>query len=244
VEYYSAESDREAPMFNNVLVGVGDHESWRDAIALAKQLVSGNGRLTVANIYVFEAEPRLSAGYSREVEAAERERAAKLLRIARAEAGMPAAARWRGAPSVGRGLRELADRLEADLLVVGTSRQGLLGRGLRGDTVRAALNGAPCAVAMAPAGYAERPCEIRRVGMSHERSAKQLARNSGSADLLVLGSRAYGPLGRLVDRSRYRKLSRAARCPVLVLPRGVHRLAAAEALLQDGDASLVAAEFS
>jgi nucleotide-binding universal stress UspA family protein len=229
-------------MFNNVVVGVGDHESWRDAIALAKQLLSGNGRLTLANIYVFEAEPRLSAGYGREVEAAERRRAAKLLQRARAEAGMPAAARWRGAASVGRGLRELADRLEADLLVVGMSRQGL-GRALRGDTVRAALNGAPCAVAIAPAGYAERPGEIRRVGMSHERSAKQLARNSGSADLLVVGSRAYGPLGRLVHRGTYRKLLRATRCPLLVLPHGVHRLAAAEALLQDGDASLVAEEF-
>jgi nucleotide-binding universal stress UspA family protein len=225
-------------MFNNVVVGVGDHESWRDAIALAKQLVSGNGRLTLANIYVFETEPRLSAGYSREVEAAERRRAAKLLQSARAEAGMPAAARWRGAPSVGRGLRELADRLEADLLVVGMSRHGS-GRALLGDTMRAALNGAPCAVAIAPAGYAQRACEIRRVGMSHERSAKQLARNSGSADLLVVGSRAYGPLGRLVHRSTYRKLSRAVRCPLLVLPRGVDRLGAAEALLHDRDASVV-----
>jgi nucleotide-binding universal stress UspA family protein len=231
-------------MFNNVVVGVGDHASSYDAIALAKHLVSANGRLTLAHIYVFEAEPRLSAGYSREVEAAERERAAKLLQGARAEAGMPAAARWRGATSVGRGLRELVDRLEADLLVVGMSRQRLLARGLRGDTVRAALSGAPCAVAMAPAGYAQRPREIRRVGMSHERSAKQLARNSGSADLLVVGSRAYGPLGRLVHRSTYRKLSRAAQCPLLVLPRGVHRLAAAEALLHSSDASLVAAEFS
>jgi nucleotide-binding universal stress UspA family protein len=231
-------------MFNNVVVGVGDHESWRDAIALAKRLVSGDGRLTLANIYVFEAEPRLSAGYSREVEAAERERAAKLLQTARAEAGMPVAARWRGAPSVGRGLRELADRLEADLLVIGMSRQGLLGRALLGDTMRAALHGAPCAVAMAPAGYAERACEIRRVAMSHGRSAKQLARNGGSADLLVVGSRVYGPLGRWVHRSTHQKLSRAARCPLLVLPRGVRRLAAAEALLQDRDASLVAAEFS
>ena len=50
-------------MFDNVIVGVGEHESWHDAIALAKQLVSTDGRLTLTNIYVFGAEPRLSGGF-------------------------------------------------------------------------------------------------------------------------------------------------------------------------------------
>ena len=217
-------------MFNNVVVGVGGHESWRDAIALAKQLLSENGRLTLANVFVFGAEPHLSNGYSRDIEALERARAAQLLQGARAVAGIPARARWRGADSVGRGLHELAESLGADLLVVGASQQGLIGRALGADNTRAALNGAPCAVAVAAAGYAQRAGEIRRVRVLGERSAELLVGDGGSADLLVVGSHGRGPLGRLLDGRRYRTLARNVQRPVLVLPRGADPLAAAEAL--------------
>jgi nucleotide-binding universal stress UspA family protein len=217
-------------MFNNVVVGVGGNESWHDAIALARQLLSADGRLTLANIFVFGAEPHLSNGYSRDVEALERARAAELLQRARARVGIPAAARWRGASSVGRGLHELAEALEADLLVVGKSRQGVLGRALLGDNTLAALSRAPCPVAVAPAGYAQRAREIRRVRMFRDRSAEALEPGGRSADLLVVGSNGYGPLGRLLNRSTHRKLARYAQSPLLVLPRRANPLAAAEAL--------------
>jgi len=42
---------------------------------------------------------------------------------------------------------------------------------------------------------------------------------SASVDLLVVGSRGYGPLGRLVHGSTSHRLARLARCPLLVLPR-------------------------
>ena len=64
--------------------------------------------------------------------------------------------RWPSAPSVGRGLHELVEEIHADLLVVGSSRRALLGRAGVGDDTRAALNGAPCAIAIAPAGYGQR----------------------------------------------------------------------------------------
>jgi nucleotide-binding universal stress UspA family protein len=206
-------------MFDNVIVGVGEHESWHDAIALARRLVSDDGRLTLANIYVFAAEPRLSAGYSGEDEAMERRRAAELLQRARAEAGRPAAALWRGAPSVGRGLHELVDQLEADVLVVGMSRKAGLRRLLRGDNARAALNGATCAVAVAPAGYARRVCAIERVGVCYDGSAEELARTGTDIDLLVVGSRGHGRLGRLVRSSKYRTLAGTIECPLLIVPR-------------------------
>jgi nucleotide-binding universal stress UspA family protein len=217
-------------MFSNVVVGVGGNESWYDAIALARGLVCEDGRLTLANVFVFGAEPHLSSGYSRDVEALERARAAELLQRARARVGIPAAARWRGAPSVGRGLHELAEALEADLLVVGMSRRGLLGRALLTDNTLAALNRAPCAVAVAPAGYAHRAREIRRMQVFRERPAHHLAPNGGSADLLVVGSHGYGPLGRLLDWSTRGKLARNAQSPLLVLPRRANPLAVAEAL--------------
>ncbi|MGO9495558.1 MAG: universal stress protein [Solirubrobacteraceae bacterium] len=67
----------------------------------------------------------------------------------RARSGVEAHLRWRQAPSVGQGLQELCEEIGPDLLVVGSSRCGLLGRVLLGDDTRAALTGAPCAIAIA-----------------------------------------------------------------------------------------------
>lgn len=39
------------------------------------------------------------------------------------------------------------------------------------------------------------------------------------ADLLVVGSRSYGPIGRLMHGSTAQQLARTARCPLLVLTR-------------------------
>ena len=48
-----------------------------------------------------------------------------------------------------------------------------------------------------------------------------LSELSGEFDLVVSGSRAYGPLRRTLLGSTTRKLIRASDCPVLVLPRAV-----------------------
>ena len=49
--------------------------------------------------------------------------------------------------------------------------------------------------------------------------AEELAVYSASQDLLVVGSRGYGPVGRLVHGSTSRRLGQTARCPLLVLTR-------------------------
>jgi nucleotide-binding universal stress UspA family protein len=49
--------------------------------------------------------------------------------------------------------------------------------------------------------------------------SEELALFSGSVDLLVIGSRSYGPFGRLIHGSTARRLARTARSPLLVLPR-------------------------
>ena len=48
---------------------------------------------------------------------------------------------------------------------------------------------------------------------------EELTLYSASLDLLVVGSRGYGPLGRLVYGGVAQKLARTARCPLLVLTR-------------------------
>ena len=52
-------------------------------------------------------------------------------------------------------------------------------------------------------------------------ASSQLAEASGEFDLMIAGSRAYGPLRRTLLGSTTRRLIRASACPVLVLPRGL-----------------------
>jgi nucleotide-binding universal stress UspA family protein len=275
-------------VFRNVLVGVDERPGGRDAIALGKDLLARDGELTLVYVHLGEAKP--SRGASPAFEAAEQERARRLLEAARREAGIDAGLAWTGSPSVGRGLHELAERRGADLLVVGSPGHGLFGRVLIRDDTRDALNGAPCAVAVAPAGYSERTWHWREIGVGYDGSpesehalamarrfaaalgvkvsafeaiplprylftgdpapvdksieefvdeardriaalgdvephaaygaaAEELALYSASVELLIVGSRGYGPIGRLVHGSTSQRLAHRARCPLLVLPR-------------------------
>jgi nucleotide-binding universal stress UspA family protein len=275
-------------MFRQIVVGVDEQKGCRDAIAIARRLRASDGELILAHVYT--GDPHVYRGVSAAYEASERERALELLERVRDEAGVQAHVRCCGSRSVGRGLHELCEVIGADLLVVGSSRRGLLGRVLIGDDTRAALNGAPCAIAIAPAAYAAEPPTMREIGVGYDGSpesehavelarilslelgatlsafeaitlpatalstgplpfdemvsklvaeardriaalggvephaaygnaAEELAVYSASLDLLVVGSRGYGPLGRLIHGSVSRELARIARSPLLVLPR-------------------------
>ena len=266
-------------MFKQIVVGVDENDGGRDAIALAKRLLARDGVLTLA--YIFAGDPHVYRGAAAAYEASERERALELLEAARGETGVQANLRWRGSPSVGRGLHELCEAIGADLLVVGSSRRGLLGRVLIGDDTRAALNGAPCAMAIAPANYSRQPVAMREIGVAYNGSpesehaiavarelaaecgaklsafeavslpsyaflsgpmpvdgapeslvddareriaalggvephaayglpVEELALYSASLDLLVVGSRAYGPIGRLIHGSTSQELAASA----------------------------------
>ncbi len=154
----------------------------------------------------------------------------------------------------------------------------------------APLNGAPCAVAVTPTGYARQASTFREIGIAYNGSpesehalavgrwlatesdaklsafeavsvpayqyypgpkeaeeaitalvkdaseriaalggvephaahgvpAEKLALYSASVDLLIVGSRGYGPIGRLIYGSTSQELARTARCPLLVLRR-------------------------
>ena len=297
-------------MFKQIVVGVDETDGGRDAIALAKRLLARDGVLTLA--YIFAGDPRVYRGASAAYEASSRERALELLEAAREESGVQANLRWRGSPSVGRGLHELCEVIGADLLVVGSSRRGLLGRVLIGDDTRAALNGAPCAMAIAPANYSRQPVAMREIGVAYNGSpesehaiavarelaaecgaklsafeavslpsyaflggpmpvdgapeslvddareriaalggvephaayglpVEELALYSASLDLLVVGSRGYGPIGRLIHGSTSQELARSARCPLLVLTRAVRAVESSEAA-EDRRESAVAVE--
>lgn len=275
-------------MFKRIVIGVDEHEGGRDAIALGTNLLAPHGQLTLA--YVYAGDPHIYRSASAAYDAAERERARELLEKTREQAQIEAELRCIGSPSVGRGLHELAERQGADLLVLGSCRRSLIGRVLIGDDTSAALNGAPCAVAIAPAGYLHESPAMREIGVGYDESpesahalelaraladelgaklsafeavslpsgafradptlvrdavdalvddardriaaldrvephaaygqpAEELAVYSASLDLLIIGSRGYGPIGRLIHGSTSQQLARLARCPLLVLTR-------------------------
>jgi hypothetical protein len=60
------------------------------------------------------------------------------------------------------GLHMQAEDMGAELLVIGSSHRGALGRLMLGDDIRETINGAPCHVVVAARGYAAR--EARSTG--------------------------------------------------------------------------------
>ena len=270
-------------MFDQILVGVDGQQGGRDATSLAKELASQRSRITLAYVDIGHATagPGGSSGYSEH-------RALAVLELARKQAEIEASLRHTVAGSVASGLHRLAKELGSDLLVVGSSRRGLLGRVMLGDDARASLRGARCHVAIAPASYASEPHVMREIGVAYNGSAeseqalavarrlaagrgakvsafqavtlpartyltggipdefsaeevveqarrsigrlggvephaafgdpaRELALFSASVSLLVVGSRGYGALGRIVHGAISHDLARDARCPLLVL---------------------------
>ena len=57
----------------------------------------------------------------------------------------------------------------------------------------------------------------------HGQPADVLIERSGELDILLLGSRAYGPLRHALTGSVSARVMREARCPVVTMPRGVAR---------------------
>jgi nucleotide-binding universal stress UspA family protein len=204
-------------------------------------------------------------------------------------------------PSPAHALHDLAEAEHAELIVVGSSHTGRLGRVAPGSTAERLLHGAPCAVAVVPHGYRTRTEQpIRRIGVAYDGSdestaavaaavelaralaaeleiigvvtasvyatsggmagveyaipaedvergvqegldaviaglpdditaksvrlegdpAEQLGAHSASLDLMLAGSRGYGPLRSVLVGGVSGRLMRTVQCPAIVLPRG------------------------
>lgn len=140
-------------MHSKLIVGYDGSEHARDALAFAKRLGAALNRdLVLANVY--PGRPRLIPGKA-DVDGffniLERD-AGQVLGDAPADAGSER--RTVGASSPARGLNDLADEIDAAIIVVGSAHRGMLGHVEAGHTAQHLLHGAPCAVAVAPAGYA------------------------------------------------------------------------------------------
>ena len=157
-------------MFEQVVVGIREDQAGRDAIALATELASADGAVTLLHVQVVSARPAPNSGA---VGAAAKYRhAIERLTTLADECAIAARVSCVEAPSPRRGLHQFASRQHADLLVVGASARDEVGRLLLGDDTREVLVDAPCAVAIAPAGYASRAASMRTIGVAYDRSAK------------------------------------------------------------------------
>lgn len=140
-------------MFANVIVAVDGRSHDIDAIALARRLAEPSGKLALVHVhhdpYKYGASQRLL------------ERVGDRVQIGRDVVSITS-------PSVGDGLREVAQIRDADLLVLGCSRRGVVGRVLLGDDTHASLVKVACAAAVAPAGYANQPHLLTKIGVGYE----------------------------------------------------------------------------
>lgn len=281
-------------VFEHILAGVDGHEGGMDALALAGLLSDVSGAsLTALHVYPFDRS--VSLDRAEEYESGLRDELVGHVREQARELNVDARSMVVADASAARALHAEAERQHADLLVVGSSHRQEPYRSLLGDVCAATLHGSPCAVAVAPSGYAEQPRALRRIGVGFDGSAEarralalarrfaaetgavlrilmvaappppawttaqvnwsdyeeaavragnrqvaaaraelegednaevvigdpgvELAMCSNHLDLLVLGSRSYGPLRRLLLGSTSTRVVRDSECPVLILPR-------------------------
>ena len=282
-------------MYRKIIVGHDLHSGGADALALGRQLArAADAQLVVAGIFPVGSLP---TGFeSSWID--EQEKVAREIQSIADEAGAEAEAFVDRSPALG--LHGLAEETEADLVIVGSSRHSKAGQILAGNVGLGLLHGAPCAVAVAPRGYAEQPADISTVvvgfdggqesrqaleaavdlaegmgatvklvavtqepaviygkgadfgGLNELKNAieeqaraqlneglepigdsvpkegtlvsgdpaEELAKAASSGSILVVGSRGYGPLRRVLLGSVSTALMRTAPCPVLVHPRG------------------------
>lgn len=286
-------------MKRRLIIGYDGSEHGRDALALGAVLapaVEAEPLVATAVAYSHFPLPRA------ELERAAEEHVAPMFERAQDQvAPLEIETRTLVDESPGHALDQLAESEDAILITVGSAHRGTLGRVLLGSVGEALLSGAPCAVAVAPSGYATRSdrsltrlgvgidgsAESRsamavagslagRLGASltviavappippdiggavlsilsreeldqskrdrmdavldramaeapsgldlerrllHGDPASELAKAAESLDLLIVGSRCYGPLRRALLGGVSTKLMRSTVAPVLIVPR-------------------------
>jgi nucleotide-binding universal stress UspA family protein len=169
-------------MPGTIIVGVDGRTGGRDALAFAAALAGAtDSALTAVRVYPYERHPTRGsvAAYERQLRAdthADLERELE-------ESAVAARPLVIGDLSPARALQRVAEGEHADLLVVGSSHHGAVGHVLVGDVATSALHHAPCAVAVAPRGYAERGGAVRTIGVGFDGGEESQAALKFAAEL-------------------------------------------------------------
>lgn len=149
-------------MFATIVIGFDASAQALDALALGQALAGEETELVVCCVH----PPELPVEPADEDDLAGQ--GAERLQAARDRLGQRPRTRFelRGCYSAAAGLHDEAERCAADLLIVGSSHRGAIGRVLPGSVTRQVLHAAPCAVAVAPVGLRDRPPALARIGVA------------------------------------------------------------------------------
>jgi nucleotide-binding universal stress UspA family protein len=217
-------------MATQVIVSYDGTDNDRDALALGRLLADAGASVALA--YVRHAQA--SEPGREELEQQESQR--RLERGA-AELGRPdTPLHVVMSASTSNGLRALADREHADIVVFGSEYRTARGHVAPGTSAQRMLDGGSVAIAVAPVGLRDRvDARIATVGVSPvstDDSAVETARSIAAATgasvvaattrdlgLLVVGSRPEAAVGRVLISATAERVLENATCPVLVVPR-------------------------
>ena len=276
-----------------IIVGYDGRPESADAVALANTLARPlDGRVVIACVHFLDEGDAVAVALEQATIDVDDD-----IEVER----VPVPAR-----SVARGLHELAESRGAALVVLGAGRHGRVGGILLGSVVSKLLHGSPCAVAIAPRGFAQEAREPRVIAAALDLSPESelavaraaeialaaraalrviavvepveygyapvmgshalsyagesrkalderidrlvrelpaelrvdarvsrgnvcahiLGEATRGVDLLVMGSRGFGPVGAVLLGSVSARVVESAPCPVMVVPRGSHAAAA------------------
>jgi nucleotide-binding universal stress UspA family protein len=215
-------------MTPKVIVSYDDTPNDQDAVVLGRHFRDAGAEVSLAYV-------RHSRVTDRHEELREEREAHKLLDHGANLLGDPDAERHVVLnASTADGLRELAEREGADLIVFGSDYHTAVGTVSPLTSAKRLLDGGPAAVAIAPAGYRDRDHTISTIGVypsPDDASAGDTARalaerwdgtvsqDTSRVDLLVIGSRPEAKKGHVMLTALAEYAIDLAGSPVLVVQR-------------------------
>jgi nucleotide-binding universal stress UspA family protein len=220
-----------APMATTAIISYDDTPNDHDALMLGRVLADAGAELILA--YVRHAPEDEHDREQLEEHGAEilLERGARILGDLDVERRVVLNG------STAEGLKGLALREDADVIVFGSDYRTAAGHVSPQKSAQALFECSPVAIAIAPANYlSEDAATFGRVGLlaapgddAALETAREIAESLGArltrdephVDLLVIGSRPEAPEGRVLISSQAERLIENAAAPVLVVPRGV-----------------------
>jgi nucleotide-binding universal stress UspA family protein len=282
-----------------IVIGYDGSDESKDALRLAADLRKATGAELIVSP-VDEIEPYFGDMNLEQLGENRQDYFRRMFDDAAEQLGDSDFTRVTGAGSAPAALEQIAQVHEADVVVVGSTHRAGVAKVLPGSTATRLLSGSPCAVAVAPRGYAsERKDGIKHIGVAYDgqREAElaldaaielgrdvgadlrliavnlnptqisaghggsispeayvdsldgylkeqiadglaripggiesssvirsghpedELAEEGAKLDLLVIGSRGYGPVRRVLLGGTANKVITTATCPVMVVPR-------------------------
>jgi nucleotide-binding universal stress UspA family protein len=167
-----------------IIAGFSSSRQGSAPLNLATQISRTTGEKVIATAIVERALPPgvdpIEDEYQGYVSA---QAAASLERVVEATGGQDVAVVIHQSTSIPMGLMELVDQHNADLVVVGSSSSGLLGRAALGSVTERLVHSAAVPVAIAPRGYPSSPVPIKRLTAAYGGAADAVGLVQSSAEL-------------------------------------------------------------